>query len=404
MDGGKAERRLSGPAVKVATAAVALGMVVMIISVAVGLGFKQQIRDKIVGFGTHIQLTGLNLNSSFETPPLARDSALEVAVRSTPGVRNVQPYITKPGIIKTDDAFQGIALKGVNADYDWDFLRSCLVEGDVVSCPDSAKGDGILMSRSLSSLLKLSLGSPVRMFFVQDGKVRARRFNICGIFDSHFEEFDKSMAFVDMRHLAQLNGWDERQVSGYEVLLADFDAMGQVAEVLSSIVFVRESDDEEMIRVRDIRDLQPQIFGWLDLLDQNILVILVLVIAVAGLNMVSGLLILILEHTNAIGVLKAIGASNGMLRRVFIIMALRIVGIGLLVGDVVGVGLCALQSFTGVARLDPENYYLDTVPILLRPADLLLLNLGVAALCFLLLLGPSGLVARISPAKSIRFN
>lgn len=405
MGGGQETRRLSGPAVKVATAAVALGMVVMIVSVAVGLGFKQQIRDKIVGFGTHIQVTGLNLNSSFETPPLTRDSALTASIRQIDGVRNVQPYITKPGIIKTDDAFQGVALKGVDSSYDWDFLSSCLVEGEVVQTPDTAKGDGILMSRALTDLLKLDLGSAVRMFFVQDGKVRARRFTLCGIFDSHFEEFDKSLAFVDMRHLAQLNGWDESQVSGYEVLLSNFDKMTDVTDNLATMVLGRSgNNDDEMLRVRDIRDLQPQIFGWLDLLDQNILVILVLVIAVAGLNMVSGLLILILEHTNAIGVLKAIGASNGMLRRVFIIMALRIVGIGLVVGDVVGIGLCAIQQATGIVGLDPENYYLDTVPILLSVPNILLLNVGVGALCFLLMLGPSGLVAGISPAKSIRFN
>lgn len=404
MNGGGEERRLSGPAVKVATAAVTLGMVVMIVSLAVGLGFKQQIRDKIVGFGTHIQITGLNLNSSFETPPVDRDSALVATIRQVDGVRSVQPYITKPGIIKTDDAFQGVALKGVDASYDWDFLRSCIVEGDVVSTPDSAKGDGILMSRALASMLKLELGSPVRMFFVQDGNVRARRFALCGIFDSHFEEFDKSMAFVDMRHLAQLNAWDDTKISGYEVLLDDFDKMGNVADEIAGIVIGTESVDGEMLRVRNIRDLQPQIFGWLDLLDQNILVILVLVIAVAGLNMVSGLLILILEHTNAIGVLKAIGATNGLLRKVFITMALRIVGTGLVAGDVIGIGLCALQSATGFVGLDPDNYYLDTVPILLSATHLVLLNIGVGAMCLLLMLGPSGLVASISPAKSIKFN
>lgn len=404
MGGGDKERRLSGPAVRVATAAIALGMVVMIISVAVGMGFKQQIRDKIVGFGTHIQLTSLNLNSSLETQPLRYDSALVDIVRQTAGVRNVQPYITKPGIIKTDDAFQGIALKGVDANYDWDFLRSCLTEGEVVSAPDTAKSDDILMSQSLSTLLKLHMGDAVRIFFVQDGKVRARRFTLTGIFNSHFEEFDKSLAYVDMRHLSQLNGWDSLQVSGYEVLIDDFDKMDDIAEELTGVVMSRETEDSEMIRVRHIRDMQPQIFGWLDLLDQNILVILVLVIAVAGLNMVSGLLILILEHTNAIGILKAIGATNGLLRKIFIIMSLRIVGIGLLIGDVVGIGLCALQSATGLVGLDPDNYYLDTVPILLSPLNLLLLDVGVAIFSIVLMLGPSSMVARIRPAKAIRFN
>ncbi len=404
MGSGDKQRRLSGPAVRVATAAIALGMVVMIISVAVGLGFKQQIRDKIVGFGTHIQLTSLNLNSSLETPPLRYDSALVDIVRQTAGVRNVQPYITKPGIIKTDDAFQGIALKGIDANYEWDFLRSCLTEGNVVSAPDSAKSDDILMSESLSTLLKLHLGDAVRIFFVQDGKVRARRFTLSGIFDSHFEEFDKSLAFVDMRHLAQLNGWDSLQVSGYEVLIDDFDKMDDIAEELAGVVMSRETEEGEMIRVRHIRDMQPQIFGWLDLLDQNILVILVLVIAVAGLNMVSGLLILILEHTNTIGILKAIGATNGFLRKVFIIMSLRIVGMGLIIGDIVGIGLCILQQTTGIIGLDPDNYYLDTVPILLTPLNLLLLNVGVAIFSIILMLGPSSMVARIRPAKAIHFN
>ncbi len=405
MNSGDGERKLSGPAVRVATAAVALGMVVMIISVAVGLGFKQEIRDKVVGFGTHIQLTSLNLNSSLETPPLTYDSVLVSQIAATNGVRSVQPYITKPGIIKTDDAFQGIALKGVDNRFDWTFLRSCLTEGEVPQTPDSAKSDDILMSLSLTTLLKLQVGDPVRMFFVQDGKVRARRFTLSGIFDSHFEEFDKSLAYVDMRHLAQLNGWDSTKVSGYEVLLNNYDQMDDVASSLASVVMGRGVDDEgEMIRVRHIRDLQPQIFGWLDLLDQNILVILVLIIAVAGLNMVSGLLILILEHTNAIGILKAIGATNGMLRKVFIIMALRIVGIGLIIGDAVGIGLCLIQQKTGVIGLDPDNYYLDTVPILLRAQDLVMLNIGTAIFSLILLLGPSGMVARINPAKSIRFN
>lgn len=404
MSGGPRGHQFSGPAIRVATAAVALGMVVMIISVAVGLGFKREIRDKIVGFGTHIQLTSLNLNSSLETPPLPYDSSLVEAVAQVPGVRSIQPFVTKPGIIKTDDAFQGITLKGVDTSFSWSFISSCLVEGTVLSLPDSAKSDQIVLSHSLAQLLKLNLGDPVRMFFVNSEGVRARRFTICGIFDSHFDEFDKSLAYVDMRHLVQLNGWQPGTVSGYEVLLSNFDDMDAVADSLVSIVSTRFTSEDDMIRVRDIRDLQPQIFGWLALLDQNILVIIVLIIAVAGLNMVSGLLILILEHTNAIGIFKAIGARNSMLRNVFILMALRIVGRGLLIGNVVGVGLCLFQFYTGAVGLDPENYYLDTVPVLLSVPHLLLLNVGTAILSFLLLLGPSGMVARISPVKSIRFN
>lgn len=405
MTGNADGRRLSGPAVRVATAAVALGMVVMILSVSVGLGFKRQIRDKIVGFGSHVQISSLSLNSSLETPPLPFDSSLVEAVSHVPGVRAVQPFVTKPGIIKTDDAFQGVALKGVDGRFDWDFIGSCLVEGRVLCLADSAKSQDIVLSRSLARMMGLSLGDPVRMFFVNSEGVRARRFSICGIFDSHFEDFDKNIAYVDMRHLVQLNGWPDEDVSGYEVLLSSFEVLDTaVSRIVDVVSAMPVSDSDAMLRVRDIRDLQPQIFGWLALLDQNILVIIVLIIAVAGLNMVSGLLILILEHTNAIGVLKAMGASGGLLRRVFIFMALRIVGWGLLIGNVVGVGLCLVQRFTGVVGLDPANYYLDTVPVLLSVPHLLLLNLGTAVLSFLLLLGPSGMVARISPVKSIRFN
>lgn len=405
MAGNADGRRLSGPAVRVATAAVALGMVVMILSVSVGLGFKKQIRDKIVGFGSHVQISSLSLNSSLETPPLPFDSALVSAARTVPGVRAVQPFVTKPGIIKTDDAFQGIALKGVDGSFDWAFIGSCLVEGRVLCLTDSAKSPDIVLSRSLARMMGLRLGDPVKMFFVNSDGVRARRFSICGVFDSHFEDFDKNIAYVDMRHLVQLNGWPDGDISGYEILLSSFDVLDTAVSRLVDVVSAMPvTDSDAMLRVRDIRDIQPQIFGWLALLDQNILVIIVLIIAVAGLNMVSGLLILILEHTNAIGVLKAMGASGGLLRRVFIFMALRIVGWGLLIGNVVGVGLCLVQRLTGVVGLDPVNYYLDTVPVLLSLPHLLLLNLGTAALSFLLLLGPSGMVARISPVKSIRFN
>lgn len=449
MSGGDKSHRLAGPAIKVATAAVALGMVVMLLAVGIGHGFKREIRNKIVGFGTHIQVTSLNLNSSFETAPIHKSAELVESIMEVRGVRSVQPFITKPGIIKTDDAFQGIALKGVDSSYDWTFLKSVMVSGHEVSTPDSAKSLDIMLSQSMADNLKLTLGDPVRMFFVKDGDIRARKFTLCGIFNSHFEEYDNTLAYVDMRQLAQLNNWTEDQISGYEVMLQDFDQMEEAAEDIAALcmnwtigsgrngdsrksnyVTDPEANDatlysanhetpygvlseagqpssemgDEFLRVRHIKDMQPQIFGWLALLDQNILVILVLIIAVAGLNMVSGLLILILEHTNAIGILKALGMTNGMLRGIFIRMALRIVGRGLIVGNAVGIALCLIQHFTGLVQLDPENYYLDTVPVLLTVPHVLMLNVGTALIAFLLLLGPSGLVARISPAKSIKFN
>lgn len=397
------ERRLSGPVIKVATAAVALGVAVMMVSLAVGIGFKKEVRDKIVGFGTHVQIVSFDYNRSYETNPIDYDTVLCRQVMAVDGVRHVQPFIVKPGIIKTDDAIQGLALKGIDRQFDNTFLSSIMEEGDTLSLPDTAKSSGMVLSRTLADALKLSLGDPVRMYFIQNG-IRARRFELVGIFNSHFPEFDERMAYVDMRQLTGLNGWTDGQISGYEVMLSDFDRMIDAADEISYIASAELLPDNTFLRTLSIVDLQPQIFGWLNLLDMNIAVILVLIIAVAGLNMISGLLILILENTNTIGMLKAMGCPGARIRRIFLYMAARIVGRGMLWGNILGLALCMLQKFTGIVALDPENYYLDTVPILLTPLTWLLLNIATAAVTTLMLIGPSYVASRISPAKSIRFN
>lgn len=396
--------RLSGPVVKVATAAVALGVAVMIISVSVGTGFKKEVRDKIIGFGTHLQLVSYDYNRSYETNPIANDKELCDRVTRVEGVRSIQPFIVKPGIIKTDDAIQGVALKGVDDTYNWSFISSVMEEGEHLHLVPDSLSSGIVLSRRLADMLKLSVNDPVRMYFIQNEKIRARRFTLEGIFDSHFPEFDEKMAFVDMRQLSKLNGWNENQISGYEVLLNDFDSMDEVADNIGYITSGYVGSGDSFIRVQTITELQPQIFGWLSLLDMNIVVILSLIIAVAGLNMISGLLILILENTNTIGILKAMGTRNASVRKVFVYMAIYIIGRGMLIGNVIGIALCLLQKYTGLVALDPENYYLDTVPMLISPVAIVLLNIGTLALTTLMLIGPSYIVSKISPAKSIRFN
>ena len=398
--------RLSGPVVKIATAAVALGVAVMIVSLSVGLGFKKEVRDKIVGFGTHIQIVSFDYNHSYETNPIPNDTMLQAKVRSIDGVRNMQPFIVKPGIIKTDEAIQGVALKGIDKHFDWTFITSVMEEGSVITFSDTAKkaSDGIVLSRTIANMLQLNVGDAVRMYFIQNSGIRARKFSLVGIFNSHFPEFDEKMAFVDMRHLAKLNGWNEGEISGYEVMLSDFDKMDDVASEIAMQTSAYVGPNDTFLRVQSIKDLQPQIFGWLNLLDTNIFVILVLVIAVAGLNMVSGLLILILENTNTIGLLKSMGSRNGDIRHIFLYMATWIVGRGMIVGNVIGIALCLVQKYTGCVGLDPDSYYLDTVPILLSPTTLLLLNIGTLTLTMLLMVGPSYVVARILPVKSIKFN
>lgn len=396
--------KLSGPVVKVATAAVALGVAVMIISLCVGFGFKREVRDKIVGFGTHVQIVSFDYNHSYETNPLPNDSVLCAAIKKVDGVKNLQTFILKPGIIKTDDAIQGVALKGVDETFDWTFIDSVMEEGASLASDTTSGSTGIVLSRSLSSLLKLGIGDPVRMYFIQNNNIRARKFVLQGVFNSHFPEFDEKMAFVNSRHLAKLNNWSEGQISGYEVMLDDFDKMDDVVNDIAAMTSSYVGPKDTFLRVQSIKELQPQMFGWLNLLDMNIAVILVLIIAVAGLNMISGLLILILENTNTIGLLKAMGSRNSNVRRVFLYMAMWIIGRGMLIGNVLGIGVCLVQKYTGLVSLDPDSYYLDTVPILLSPVVLLLMNVGTLALTTLMLVGPSYVVSRIVPAKAIRFN
>ncbi len=403
LSGGQTKNRLSGPVVKIATTAIALGMAVMIVAVAVGLGFKKEIRDKLVGFGTHVQIMSMDFNQSYETSPIRDDSLLVEQIRTIEGVRNVQPFVLKPGIIKTQDAIQGIALKGIDASFDTTFLHSIMVEGQMIGLSDSTKSGGIVISRTMADMLRLEMGGAVRMYFIQNG-IRARKFTVEGIFDSHFPEFDEKMAYVDMRQLTQLNGWENGQISGYEVLLNDFDQIRAVNDEIKYFTSTYIAPGTSFLRSQSIYELQPQMFGWLSLLDTNIVVILVLIIAVAGLNMVAGLLILILENTNTIGLLKAMGATNSKIRRIFIYMAVRIIGRGMLIGNIIGIALCVIQSQTGVVGLDPENYYLDTVPILLQPHVWLGLNLLILTLTTLMMVAPSYVVSRILPAKSIRFN
>jgi lipoprotein-releasing system permease protein len=401
MKGGS--QGMAGPAVKVATAAVAMGVAIMIVSIAVGTGFKREIRNKIVGFGGHLQIASLDLNSSMETKPLSCDTALLNEIAGIDGVESVETFATKPGIIKTDEAFLGVALKGVSEGYDWRFISDNLTEGSTLSITDSAKTDGIVLGEVVCKQLGLKLGDAVRVFFVGDG-VRARKFTLEGIYNTHLEEYDKQIALVDSRHVVALNNWKMGQVSGYEVKLKDFERVDDIAQDVVSMTTVRLSQEDEMMRVRTIKDLQPQIFGWLALLDKNIVVILVLISAVAGLNMISGLLILILEHTNSIGIMKAIGMNNSKLRAVFVKIALRIVTKGLSIGCISGIGLCICQKLFNVVKLDPENYYLDSVPIDIVWWHVAAVCIGTLLVSVLMLVGPSGMVASISPTKSIKFR
>lgn len=396
-------KKLSGPVIKVATLSIILGMIVMILSLAIGFGFQREIKAKIVGFGSNIQITSYDYNSSYESNPITIDSTLIEELTQCDGVTHIQTYATKPGVIQTNEAIQAIVLKGTNKDYDWTFLKSILSEGEIPQINDSIRSLDILISSEMARLLKLKVGDPVRMYFMQNN-IRQRKFKVSGIYNSHFPEYDKVFAFIDIRVIQRLNKWNDNQVAGYEISIDNFNNLDDVAQEIHYISSSKIEEDGTILRTKTIRQTQPQIFGWLDLMDTNLWVILILILVVAGFNMVSGLLILILERVNMIGIFKALGAENWKLRKVFLYLAAYIVGRGLLWGNLIGVLICLIQKYTHFMKLDANSYYLETVPIYITAWHLVLLNVGVGLVTVLMLVGPSFLVTRILPVKAIRFN
>ena len=396
-------KRFAGPVLKVAVAGIVLGMTVMILSLAIGSGFKKEIRDKIVGFGSHIQVTNYDYNQSYESIPFLNDSALLEKLLSVNGVKKVQTTATKPGLFKTENEIQGIVIKGVGQDYDFNFLQNILVEGNIPQYSSDSTSNDILISDDIASMLNLKVGETVMTYFFQE-QIRVRRFNVVGIFDSQIPDLDKLFVIGDIRHIQRLNNWEYNQIAGYDILIDDYEQMNEVAYNIFEITAMHVFDDGTMLRTQTIRQTQPMIFGWLDLLDMNIVVIIVLILLVAGFNMISGLLILILERTNMIGILKSVGTSNWTLRKIFLRLSTEIVLRGIIMGNLLGIAICIIQSKFGIISLDPTNYFIETVPIFVNPLHLVLLNIGSIFAIFLLMLGPSYLAARISPIKSIMFD
>ncbi|MEI6555750.1 MAG: FtsX-like permease family protein [Paludibacter sp.] len=396
-------KNVSRPAVRIATIGIALGLAVMIIAVAVVIGFKREIRNKTIGFGGHIQITNFDNNNTFETNPIRVDKTLMTKISAIDGVKHVQRFSTKPGIIKTDTEFQGIVLKGIDSGFDWKFFKSNLVEGKIFQTSNTTATNEIVISKYLANLLGLKLGDSFFTYFIQN-QVRARKFKIVGIYSTNFIEYDKLFILTDMRHVQALNGWDTDSFSGLEVLIYDFKPIDEVGDAVYSATANKFTKDGKAYATQTIKQINPQIFSWLDLLDMNVWVILILMLSVAGFNMISGLLILILERTNMIGILKSIGATDWSVRKIFLYHSLFLIGKGMLWGNVIGLSLCAIQYFTGIIPLDPEAYYVATVPVSFNWLYIFLLNAGTLLASILFMIGPSYLITKISPANIIRYE
>ena len=396
-------RKVSRPAVLIAQAGVALGLAVMLVTIAVSFGFKYEVRAKAVGFGSHLHISNYDAGHALEVHPIAADSALVATLNAFDEVEHVQPYATKPGVFRTEDDFMGYVLKGVGEDYDLSFYEQHLKEGEIPEFSAHSISNKIVVSREVADKLQLSLGDKVDSYFLQ-GALRARRYTVVGIYETGFAEYDRLFVLTDLKAVQALNRWETDQVTGVEIMLTDFNKVESMNWTLGTLLDRTEDSYGEEYFVQSVVDINPGLFAWLDVLDMNVWLILSLMLGVAAFTMISGLLILILERTQFIGVLKALGACNRSVRSIFLRFALLIVCKGMFWGNVIGLGLCAIQKVTGLISLDPKNYYLDTVPISFDWAFIIAVNVVMFILSALVLIVPSGLISRIHPTKAMRFE
>jgi len=393
----------SRPINVIAIIGIAMGLAVMILAVSILTGFKKEIREKVVGFGSHIQIMNFDSNISFETTPISENQEFVSRIKQIPGIKHLEVFATKAGIIKTEEDTQGVILKGIGSDFDWSYFRSNMVDGSVFTVNDTGRTDKVIISKKISDMLRLRTGDSFAMYFVQK-PIRMRKFTICGIYETSLEEFDKIYVFCDIGHIKRLNGWEDDQVSGFEIFIDDFDELDAMTMAVRDAIGYKITEEESKFKVTNIRIKYPQIFDWLNFQDINVIIIILLMLIVAGFNMISGLLILILEKTNMIGILKALGSEDTTIRKVFLYQAAYLIGKGLLWGNMIGIGLAYIQLKTGVVTLDPSSYYIKTVPVNLELAHILLLNAGTMIAIIIMLLVPSQLISRITPVKAIRYD
>ena len=398
------QQEVSRPAIRIATIGVAIGLAVMIITVSVVFGFKHTIRDKVVGFGSHIQVQNFMSQQLSSPAPVCFSDSLMKAIQQLPGVRHVQRYSAIQGILKTDDDFLGVLFKGVGSNYDVSFLRQHLVEGEIPQFTDGKSGYPLLVSRMMADKLRLQTGQHIYAYFISNDNVRARKFTIKGIYETNMTQFDQSICFTDFSVPLRLNGWEADQCSGAEILVNDFDRLDETADFMVRNVNRQVDKYGEIITSQTIHEAHPHVFQWLSLLDINVWIILVLMVCVAGFTMISGLLIIILERTQMIGILKALGMRNKMVRHTFLWFAAFIIGRGLLLGDIIGIGIVLLQQQTGIIHLDPASYYVDTAPMELNIPIVLLLNAATLLVSLFVLIAPSYLISHIHPARSMHYE
>ncbi len=398
---------ISKSIVNIAIIAIALGLAVMIIAVSVIVGFKSTISEQIFGFSSHIEIVNFDNNSSYETLPIQKDPTLISNLKKEKNVTAVQVYATKPGLIKVNNTARGIIVKGIDTTYNWSFIQNHLIDGETLTFPSDTTTDNVVISKTLADLLGLSLHDKFTTSFVPNDankKVRKRSFIVSGIYETHLNEIDDRFILVDIRHIQDLNNWNAEQVSGYEVFLKDYKHLDEQKEIINDIVGYDISPDSQKLHVETLQEKTPQIFDWLSLLDMNAWLIIALMILVAGMNMITGLLVIILEKTSLIGILKSLGAQNASVRKIFLYVGSMLITKGLFWGNIVGLLLCIVQQQFHIITLDPTIYFMSYVPIALPIFYILALNLGTFILTTAMLIIPSMLITNISPSEAIRFE
>lgn len=398
------KRKVSRPAIHIATAGVAIGLAVMIISVCVVLGFKHTIRDKVIGFGSHIQVADFLTLQQMEQYPIVIDDSMIDVLKHIPDVAHVQRFAMKEGILKTDSDFLGVAFKGVGPEFDSTFIHSNMVEGSIPPFSDSVSHNKILVSQLMADKLHLKSGQRIFAYFFDNNGVRTRRFTIAGIYQTNLKKYDETIVFTDLYTAVKLNGWESDQASGAELSVNNFDNLDMVESRVISKVKGTVDHYGETYSSATIKELNPQIFQWLDLMDLNVWIILALMLIVAGVTMISGLLIIILERTSMIGILKALGARNKTIRHTFMWFAVFIIGKGMLIGNVLSLGLLTLQQAFGIIKLDAQTYYVSTVPVEINALYIVALNVATLLISVFMLVAPSYLISHIHPAKSMRYE
>lgn len=397
------KKAISRSIVQISVFAISLSLAVMLITLSVVTGFKKEIRNRVIGFGSHIQIINLDSNNSFESEPISANQDFLPALKNLPGVKHIQVFANKAGIIRSQTEIQGVFVKGIGKDFDWDFFNENMVEGHSFTVNDSVKTNDVVISKKLAALLKLKLNDEFAIFFI-DERPRIRKFHICGLFETSLEEFDRQFILADIGHIQKLYDWDKDQISGFEILIDDYDRINSLTESVKEIAGYKLYEDGSQLRVTNVIEKYPQVFSWLGLLDMNVKVILILMSIVAVINMISGLIILILDRTKSIGLLKALGADNSKIRKIFIFQSFFLIVKGMIIGNVIAFLLCYLQYKFQIIKLDQASYFISYAPVNFSLGIFVITNV----LCFLMILAsmylPTILISRIDPSKTLHYE